>query len=193
MAILLNNIDSMQLWGLVAHHYTKPRYIPFLLCYACEFIMKSMGLQLCMELQLAEQKAVKRILLKCDGAALYYDGKVFLLGVTPTESQVVDIANSHTKNEIKWAGVNVILKMKRMVKECIHLIMRTSAQDDEDNGGIFIVNGLSDTVAVVTRLLPLLNCKWVKMSNRYIGSRILTGQNISLKHITLPPSTVFQL
>ncbi|GJT46569.1 phytochrome E [Tanacetum coccineum] len=121
MAILINNNDSMKLWGLVACHHTTPRYIPFPLRYACEFLMQSMGLQLYMELQLAEQKAEKRILrmqttlcdmhlrddpfsiitqspsimdlVKCDGAALYYDGKVFLLGVTPTESQVIDIAN----------------------------------------------------------------------------------------------------
>ncbi|GKD85983.1 phytochrome E [Tanacetum coccineum] len=93
MAILINNNDSMKLWGLVACHHTTPCYIPFPLRYACEFLMQSMGLQLYMELQLAEQKAEKRILLKCDGAALYYHGKVFLPGVTPTESQVIDIAN----------------------------------------------------------------------------------------------------
>ncbi|GJY35836.1 phytochrome E [Tanacetum coccineum] len=62
MEILLNNIDSMKLWGLVAHHHTKPRYISFPLRYACEFLIKSMGLQLYMELQLAEQKVEKRIL-----------------------------------------------------------------------------------------------------------------------------------
>ncbi|KAF2314649.1 hypothetical protein GH714_028233 [Hevea brasiliensis] len=78
------------------------------------------GLQLYMELQLAAQLVEKKILrtqtllcdmllrdapfgivtqspsimdlVKCDGAALYYGGKCWLLGITPTESQVKDIA-----------------------------------------------------------------------------------------------------
>ncbi|KAL8192237.1 hypothetical protein R6Q57_027904 [Mikania cordata] len=122
MAILINNNESMKLWGLVACHHTAPRYIPFPLRYACEFLMQSMGLQLYMELQLAAQKAEKNILrmqttlcdmllqddplgilthspsimdlVKCDGAALCYDNKVWLIGLTPNESQVIDI--------VKW-------------------------------------------------------------------------------------------
>ncbi|KAK9064348.1 hypothetical protein SSX86_015730 [Deinandra increscens subsp. villosa] len=119
MAILINNNDSMKLWGLVACHHTTPRHIPFPLRYACEFLMQSMGLQLYMELKLAEQKAEKEILrmqttlcdmllrdepfriitqspsivdlVKCDGAALYYDEKVWLVGVSPNEVQVMDL------------------------------------------------------------------------------------------------------
>ncbi|KAL8248301.1 hypothetical protein R6Q59_005169 [Mikania micrantha] len=122
MAILLNNNESVKLWGLVACHHTTPRHIPFPLRYACEFLMQSVGLQLYMELKLAEQKEEKKILrmqttlcdmllrddpfriitqspsimdlVKCDGAALYYDEKVWLLGVTPTEVQVKDM--------VKW-------------------------------------------------------------------------------------------
>ncbi|MFS7889725.1 putative PAS domain, phytochrome, GAF domain, histidine kinase/HSP90-like ATPase [Helianthus anomalus] len=122
MAILINNNESTKLWGLVACHHTTPRHIPFPLRYACEFLMQSMGLQLYMELKLAEQKAEKKILrmqttlcdmllrddpfriitqspsimdlVKCDGAALYYNEKVWLLGVTPNESQVKDL--------VKW-------------------------------------------------------------------------------------------
>ncbi|KAI3800698.1 hypothetical protein L1987_28792 [Smallanthus sonchifolius] len=122
MAILINNNESMKLWGLLACHHTTQRYIPFPLRNACEFLMQSMGVQLYMELQLAEQKAEKKILcmqtticdmllgedpfqimtnspsimdlVKCDGAALYYDNKVWLIGVTPNESQVTDI--------VKW-------------------------------------------------------------------------------------------
>ncbi|KAK4366759.1 hypothetical protein RND71_014639 [Anisodus tanguticus] len=30
-------------------------------------------------------------LLRCDGAALYYQGKYYPLGVTPTEAQIKDI------------------------------------------------------------------------------------------------------
>lgn len=119
--------SSMKLWGLVVCHHTSPRCIPFPLRYACEFLMQAFGLQLNMELQLAAQMNEKHILktqtllcdmllrdsptgivtqspsvmdlVKCDGAALYYQGKYYGLGVTPTESQIKDIVewllNSH--------------------------------------------------------------------------------------------------
>ncbi|XVF87224.1 hypothetical protein PTKIN_Ptkin18bG0101600 [Pterospermum kingtungense] len=120
MAVVINGNDSSKLWGLVVCHHTSPRYVPFPLRYACEFLMQAFGLQLYMELQLASQLIEKKILrtqtllcdmllrgapfgivtqspnimdlVKCDGAALYYGGKCWLLGVTPTESQVKDIA-----------------------------------------------------------------------------------------------------
>ncbi|CAL5346272.1 unnamed protein product [Camellia sinensis] len=98
LAIVINDKDSTKLWRLLAL-----------------FV-----LQLHMELQLTSQLAEKKVLqmqtllcdillrnapcgivtqspsimdlLKCDGAALYYGGKCWLQGVTPTESQVKDIA-----------------------------------------------------------------------------------------------------
>ncbi|KVH90181.1 GAF domain-containing protein [Cynara cardunculus var. scolymus] len=110
---------SMRLWGLVVCHHTSARCIPFPLRYACEFLMQAFGLQLNMELQLASQMSEKHILrtqtllcdmllrdsptgivtqtpsimdlVKCDGAALYNQGKYYPLGVTPTESQIKDI------------------------------------------------------------------------------------------------------
>ncbi|XP_019419110.1 PREDICTED: phytochrome B-like isoform X2 [Lupinus angustifolius] len=111
--------SSMMLWGLVVCHHTSARYISFPLRYACEFLMQAFGLQLNMELQLASQSLEKRVLrtqtllcdmllrdsptgivtqspsimdlVKCDGAALYYQGNYHPLGVTPTESQIRDI------------------------------------------------------------------------------------------------------
>ncbi|XP_075476161.1 LOW QUALITY PROTEIN: phytochrome B-like [Primulina tabacum] len=111
--------NSMRLWGLVVGHHTSARCIPFPLRYACEFLMQAFGLQLNMELQLASQFSEKRVLrtqtllcdmllrdsptgivmqspsimdlVKCDGAALYYQGKYYPLGVTPTEAQIKDI------------------------------------------------------------------------------------------------------
>lgn len=111
--------SSMKLWGLVVCHHTSPRCIPFPLRYACEFLMQAFGLQLNMELQLAMQRSEKHILktqtllcdmllrdsatgivtqspsimdlVKCDGAALYYQEKYYTLGVTPTEAQIKDI------------------------------------------------------------------------------------------------------
>ncbi|KAL0388892.1 UNVERIFIED_CONTAM: Phytochrome B [Sesamum radiatum] len=111
--------NSMRLWGLVVGHHTSARYIPFPLRYACEFLMQAFGLQLNMELQLASQLLEKHVLrtqtllcdmllrdsptgivtqspsimdlVKCDGAALYYQGNYHPLGVTPTEAQIKDI------------------------------------------------------------------------------------------------------
>ncbi|KAJ6823899.1 phytochrome B-like [Iris pallida] len=111
--------NPMKLWGLVVCHHTSPRSIPFPLRYACEFLMQAFGLQLNMELQLASQLNEKHILrtqtllcdmllresptgivtqspsimdlVKCDGAALFYQGKYYPLGVTPNETQIKDI------------------------------------------------------------------------------------------------------
>ncbi|KAG9457838.1 hypothetical protein H6P81_002346 [Aristolochia fimbriata] len=112
--------NAMKLWGLVVCHHTSPRCIPFPLSYACEFLMQAFGLQLNMELQLASQLLEKHVLrtqtllcdmllrdsptgivmqspsimdlVKCDGAALYYQGKYYPLGVSPNEAQIKDIA-----------------------------------------------------------------------------------------------------
>lgn len=111
--------NSMRLWGLVVGHHSSARYIPFPLRYACEFLMQAFGLQLKMDLQLASRLSEKRVLrtqtllcdmllrdspsgvvtrspnimdlVKCDGAALYYKGKYYPLGITPTEVQMKDI------------------------------------------------------------------------------------------------------
>ncbi|XP_011019946.1 PREDICTED: phytochrome B isoform X3 [Populus euphratica] len=111
--------NSTRLWGLVVCHHTSARCIPFPLRYACEFLMQAFGLQLNMELQLASQLSEKHVLrtqtllcdmllrdsptgivtqspsimdlVKCDGAALYYQGHYYPLGVTPTEAQIKDI------------------------------------------------------------------------------------------------------
>ncbi|CAM8932849.1 unnamed protein product [Rhodiola kirilowii] len=115
----LGGRNSMRLWGLVVCHHTTARCIPFPLRYACEFLMQAFGLQLNMELQLASQFSEKRVLrtqtllcdlllrespvgivtqspsimdlVKCDGAALFYQGKYYPIGVTPTEAQIKDI------------------------------------------------------------------------------------------------------
>lgn len=134
MAVVINGNDSLRLWGLVVCHHTSPRYVPFPLRYACEFFMQAFGLQLYLELQLASQLAEKKILqmqtllcdmllrdapfgivnqspsildlVKCDGAALYYGGKCWLLGVTPTEPQVKDIAQWLLKNHGDSTGLS---------------------------------------------------------------------------------------
>nr|AHX73747.1 phytochrome [Nothoceros aenigmaticus] len=110
-----------KLWGLVVCHHTTPRAVPFPLRSACEFLMQVFGLQLNMEVELAAQMREKHILrtqtllcdmllrdapigivtqspnimdlVKCAGAALYYGKRFWLLGTTPTEPQIKDIAD----------------------------------------------------------------------------------------------------
>ncbi|XP_043689001.1 phytochrome C isoform X2 [Telopea speciosissima] len=111
---------SKRLWGLVVCHHTSPRFVPFPLRYACEFLVQVFSIQLNKEVELAAQRREKHILrtqtmlcdmllrnapvgivtkspnvmdlVKCDGAALYYRNKFWLLGITPTQGQIKDIA-----------------------------------------------------------------------------------------------------
>eukprot|EP00249_Psilotum_nudum_P018447 c26809_g1_i1 orf=964-4344(-) len=116
-----NQPKNRRLWGMVVCHHTTPRAVPFSLRSACEFLMQVFGLQLNMEIELAAQMREKHILrtqtllcdmllrdapigivtqspnimdlVKCDGAALYYGKKFWLLGTTPTEAQIKDLAD----------------------------------------------------------------------------------------------------
>lgn len=111
-----------RLWGLVVCHHKNSRFIPFPLRYACELLVQVFGIQINKEVELAAQIRESHILriqtvlcdmllrdslvaivtqspnvmdlVKCDGAALYYKGQVWLLGITPTEEQI--------KNIIQW-------------------------------------------------------------------------------------------
>uniref|UniRef100_A0A2P2J8P7 Phytochrome n=1 Tax=Rhizophora mucronata TaxID=61149 RepID=A0A2P2J8P7_RHIMU len=112
--------NGRKLWGLVVCHHTSPRFVPFPLRYACEFLIQVFGVQINKEVELAAQTREKHILqtqtvlcdmllrdapvaiftqspnvmdlVKCDGAALYYRKKIWSLGITPTEAQISDIA-----------------------------------------------------------------------------------------------------
>ncbi|KAJ3705966.1 hypothetical protein LUZ61_009671 [Rhynchospora tenuis] len=107
------------LWGLVVCHHTTPRFIPFPLRYACEFLLQVFSVQLNKEVELAAQAKERHILrtqtllcdmllreapigiftqspnimdlVKCDGAALFYRNQFWLLGSTPSEVQIKDI------------------------------------------------------------------------------------------------------
>ncbi|GAB2215095.1 hypothetical protein Drorol1_Dr00019470 [Drosera rotundifolia] len=111
-----NPLWGQKLWGLVVCHHRSPRFIPFPLRYACEFLVQVFCVQLNKELELAAQTKEKHILqiqtmlchmilrespmgiitqspnimnlVKCDGAALYYKNEFSLLGVTPTKEQL---------------------------------------------------------------------------------------------------------
>ncbi|CAI5962715.1 unnamed protein product [Closterium sp. NIES-65] len=132
MAVIINDNDEdavaagqskgRKLWGLVVCHHSSPRYVPFPLRSACEFLMQVFGLQLNMEgrawplscarstfsaprrscaicccatrpLGSSRSRPTIMDLVKCDGAALFYGGRFWLLGTTPTEQQIQDIAS----------------------------------------------------------------------------------------------------
>ncbi|KAG8364488.1 hypothetical protein BUALT_Bualt18G0002500 [Buddleja alternifolia] len=115
-----NQQKRRKLWGLVVCHHTSPRFVPFPLRYACEFLIQVFAVQINKEVEFAAQLKEKHILrtqtvlcdmllrdaplgivnqspnvmdlVRCDGAALYYHKKCWLLGVTPLEVQVKDLA-----------------------------------------------------------------------------------------------------
>ncbi|KAG7603970.1 Phytochrome C [Arabidopsis thaliana] len=129
MSVTINGSDSDEmnrdlqtgrhLWGLVVCHHASPRFVPFPLRYACEFLTQVFGVQINKEAESAVLLKEKRILqtqsvlcdmlfrnapigivtqspnimdlVKCDGAALYYRDKLWSLGVTPTETQIRDL------------------------------------------------------------------------------------------------------
>ncbi|KAI3676100.1 hypothetical protein L1987_85699 [Smallanthus sonchifolius] len=131
MAVVINDMDDegetsnpqkrKKLWGLVVCHNTTPRFVPFPLRYACEFLAQVFAIHINKELELENQILEKNILrtqtllcdlllrdaplgivsqspnvmdlVKCDGAALLYKNKVYRMGVSPTESQVHDIVS----------------------------------------------------------------------------------------------------
>ncbi|XP_076922403.1 phytochrome C-like [Bidens hawaiensis] len=123
-----------RLWGLVACHHSSARFVSFPLRYACEFLIQVFGVQINKEVELAGQQREKHILktqtvlcdmllrdapigimtqspnvmdlVTCDGAALYYKDKFWLLGVTPTESQVKDIANWLLEEHVGRTGLS---------------------------------------------------------------------------------------
>ncbi|KAK4386357.1 Phytochrome C, partial [Sesamum angolense] len=115
-----SNQETRKIVGLVVCHHTSARFVPFPLRYACEFLVQVFGVQINKEVELAAQLKERHILrtqtvlcdmllrdapmgivtqspnvmdlVRCDGAALYYRKKCWLLGVTPTEAQIKDIA-----------------------------------------------------------------------------------------------------
>ncbi|KAL0387292.1 UNVERIFIED_CONTAM: Phytochrome A1 [Sesamum radiatum] len=110
-----------RLWGLVVCHHTSPRFVPFPLRYACEFLAQVFAIHINKELELENQMLEKNILrtqtllcdmllrdaplgivsqnpnimdlVKCDGAALLYKNKKYRLGLTPTDFQIRDIVS----------------------------------------------------------------------------------------------------
>ncbi|KAL6514744.1 Phytochrome A1 [Orobanche gracilis] len=110
-----------RLRGLVVCHNTCPRFIPFPLRYACEFLVQVFSIHVNKELELENQMLEKNILhtqtllcdlllrnvplgivsqspnvmdlVKCDGAILLHKRTKYRLGLTPTDFQIHDIVS----------------------------------------------------------------------------------------------------
>ncbi|KAK1439768.1 hypothetical protein QVD17_05588 [Tagetes erecta] len=123
-----------RLWGLVVCHHLSARFVSFPLRYACEFLIQVFGVQINKEVELTAQLREKHILktqtvlcdmllrdapigimtqspnvmdlVTCDGAALYYKNKAWLLGITPNETQVKDIANWLLEEHVGSTGLS---------------------------------------------------------------------------------------
>ncbi|EPS63719.1 hypothetical protein M569_11062, partial [Genlisea aurea] len=108
-----------KLWGLVVCHHTTSRFVPFPLRYACQFLIQVFAVQINKEVEMAAQLRERDILrtktalcdmllrnapvgimmqspnvmdlVRCDGAALLYGKRCWMLGTTPTEPQIIDI------------------------------------------------------------------------------------------------------
>ncbi|KAI7755823.1 hypothetical protein M8C21_033533 [Ambrosia artemisiifolia] len=144
MAVVINDMDEegetsdpqkrKKLWGLVVCHNTTPRFVPFPLRYACEFLAQVFAIHVNKELELENQILEKNILrtqtllcdlllrdaplgivsqspnvmdlVKCDGAALLYKNKVYRMGVSPTESQLRDIVSWLHEYHIDSTGLS---------------------------------------------------------------------------------------
>ncbi|KAK4487356.1 hypothetical protein RD792_002061 [Penstemon davidsonii] len=117
----VNPQKKKRLWGLVVCHHTSPRFVPFPLRYACEFLAQVFAIHVNKELELENQMLEKNILrtqtllcdmllrdaplgivsqspnvmdlVKCDGAALMYKNKKYKMGLTPTDFQIRDIVS----------------------------------------------------------------------------------------------------
>ncbi|KAL5582768.1 hypothetical protein UlMin_015210 [Ulmus minor] len=123
-----------RLWGLVVCHNTTPRFVPFPLRYACEFLAQVFAIHVNKELELENQIVEKNILrtqtllcdmlmrdvplgivsqnpnimdlVKCDGAVLLYKNKTWRLGITPSDLQLQDIASWLSENHMDSTGLS---------------------------------------------------------------------------------------
>ncbi|CAN0905376.1 Phytochrome A [Linum grandiflorum] len=146
MAVIVNESDDgdaggeelqqkrKRLWGLVVCHNTSPRFVPFPVRSACEFLAQVFAIHVNKEIELENQIVEKNILrtqtllcdmlmrdaplgivtqspnvmdlVKCDGAALFYKNKVWRLGVTPSDFQLQDIARWLSEYHMDSTGLS---------------------------------------------------------------------------------------
>jgi light-regulated signal transduction histidine kinase (bacteriophytochrome) len=111
-------LKNKQLWGLIACHHSKPKYIPYEILTVCEFIGQIVSIELAakednqdldyqikikslqsqfieiiaqaeeLEAGLAENLASLLDLVQATGVILCFKGKLTFIGNTPTESEI---------------------------------------------------------------------------------------------------------
>ncbi|CAI9781711.1 unnamed protein product [Fraxinus pennsylvanica] len=145
MAVVVNDGDEevsdsaqtqkrKRLYSLVVCHNTTPRFAPFPLRYACEFLAQVFAIHVNKELELENQILEKNILrtqtilcdmlmrdaplgivsqtpnimdlVKCDGAALFYKDKIHKMGLSPTDFQLHDIVSWLTDYHMDSTGLS---------------------------------------------------------------------------------------
>ncbi|KAL9256664.1 Phytochrome A1-like protein [Drosera capensis] len=123
-----------RLWGLVVCHHAAPRFVPFPLRYACEFLAQVFAIHVSKELELERQILEKNVLrtqtllcdmlmrdaplgimnqspnvmalVKCNGAALLYNHKIWKLGITPSDYYLRDIASWLSMHHTETTGLS---------------------------------------------------------------------------------------
>ncbi|XP_078445115.1 phytochrome A [Wolffia australiana] len=142
MAVVLADGDDdggdeprSRLWGLVVCHHGSPRFVPFPLRYACEFLAQVFAIHVNKELVLERQAREKSVLrtqtllcdlllrdaplgvvaagspnimdlVHCDGAAMLHGGRVWRLGRAPSEAQIRELANWLAKHHAESTGLS---------------------------------------------------------------------------------------
>ncbi|KAF5192282.1 Phytochrome [Thalictrum thalictroides] len=148
MAVIINDGDEeertvggslqsqkrQRLWGLVVCHNTTPRFVPFPLRYACEFLIQVFAIHVNKEFELENQILEKNILrtqtllcdmlmrnapvgivsqspnimdlVKCNGAALLYENNIWRLGLSPSESHIHDIVSWLSEYHMDSTGLS---------------------------------------------------------------------------------------
>lgn len=147
MAIIVNEGDDenespdtvqpqkrKRLWGLVVCHNTTPRFVPFPLRYACEFLTQVFSIHVNKEFELENQTIEKNVLrtqtllcdmllrdaplgivsqspnimdlVKCDGAALLYKSKIWRLGLSPSDYQIHEIVTWFSEYHMDSTGLS---------------------------------------------------------------------------------------
>lgn len=121
-------IKDKKLWGLIACHHQSPKYVPYEVRTACEFLGQVMSLEIASKQEsegtdyrmkvksllaklleamsavenfmdgLVQQPQILLNLVSASGAAFYFDEECTLAGETPQESDI--------KRLIEWVGRN---------------------------------------------------------------------------------------
>ncbi|KAM1822152.1 hypothetical protein ACFX1X_024598 [Malus domestica] len=105
----VDEMDSDQrkgrkLWGLVVCHHTNPRFVPFPLRYACEFLILVFGVQISKEVELAGLTTDSLMEASYLGASALGDEVCGMAAIKIT-SKFLFWFRSHTTKEIKWGGL----------------------------------------------------------------------------------------